>query len=177
MNPWLKEGRQSKITGQIQKIASNFSGDDFKKVKNILSWMTGNTKKCRDEKKVLAIFATRTADKVLKDKFTTGCHDEALVFATLCRAAGIPAKYLVGINKTDPRNSGHCAVEIYIDGSWVLVDQSKNVIYLNPARSHFYHWHFIIGTGLDSWDNGIKSFKTWQDKSNKVIQHIAKLKT
>jgi len=28
---------------------------------------------------------------------------------------------------------------------------------------------------LDSWDVGIKSFKTWEEKSKKIIEHISKI--
>jgi len=53
-----------------------------------------NLKRCSDQEKVLQIFATRDISEVLKEMLSTGCHDDALIFATFCRALGIPSKYV-----------------------------------------------------------------------------------
>jgi hypothetical protein len=172
---WPKQGNQSKITKRIKVVADNFSGTDFAKIKSILKWINKNIKACRDQKKCLRIFARRTADKVLKDGFSTGCHDKALIFTVLCRAVGIPAKYIAGINKLSPRNKGHCVVEVYVDKTWILVDQSRNLITLKPNQSDFYRENFFIGKGLDSWDIGIKSLKDWKKRSDKIINIISKI--
>ncbi len=172
---WLKSGNQSKITKTIKNISNKFSGNDLEKIQSILSWMERNLKRCKDQNKVLKIFATRNVSKVLKDGFSTGCHDDALVFVTLCRAVGIPAKYVAGIDKLNPENKGHCVVEVYINKNWILVDQSRSIIALCPRRSNFYKENFIVGKGYDSWDIGIKSFKTWKEKSNKIIKKINKI--
>lgn len=172
---WLKHGNQSKVTKKIKDIAKKFSGTDLEKIVSILNWMDQNLKHCEDQDKVLKIFATRSVSKVLKDGFSTGCHDDALVFATFCRILGIPAKYVAGINKLDTKNRGHCVVELYLNGTWILVDQSMGYISLYPKRSNFYKENFIIGKGLDSWDIGIKSFKTWKGKSDKIIKIVSKI--
>jgi len=172
---WLKEGKQSKITKLIKKLAFGFLGNDFEKIEGILKWMDKNLKPCKDYKKVLKIFARRNVNKVLEDGFTTGCHDNALVFATLCRAVGIPAKYIMGIDKLNPKNKGHCVVEVYINKDWIIVDQNRKAISLNIKRSDFYKNNYIVGKGLDSWDIGIKSFKNWKEKSSEVIKIISKI--
>ena len=172
---WLKEGKQSKITKLIKKLAFGFLGNDFEKIEGILKWMDKNLKPCKDYKKVLKIFARRNVNKVLEDGFTTGCHDNALVFATLCRAVGIPAKYIMGIDKLNPKNKGHCIVEVYINKHWIIVDQNRETISLDIKRSDFYKKNYIVGKGLDSWDIGIKAFKNWKEKSNKVIKIISKI--
>ncbi|MDD2673021.1 MAG: transglutaminase-like domain-containing protein [Syntrophales bacterium] len=174
---WLKEGKQSKITKNVEKLASKFSGNDFEKIQKILNWMGKNLKSCKDYKKVLKIFATRNVDKILKDGFITGCHDNALIFATLCRAVGIPAKYITGIDKLDPKNRGHCAVEVYINNTWIIVDQSRKIITLDIKRSDFYKQNYIIAKSLDSWEAGIKTFKNWKDKSEKIVKVISKINT
>lgn len=173
---WLKEGKQSKITKSIKKLVSRFSGNDFEKVEGILKWTDKNLKPCKDYKKAIKIFATRDADKILKDGFSTGCHDSALVFATLCRAIGIPAKYIIGIDKLSPKNRGHCVVEVYINKHWIIVDQSRRTISLDIKTSDFYKNNFVVGKGFDSWDVGVKSFKSWKEKSNEVIRIISKIK-
>lgn len=171
---WLREGKQSKETRLVKELASGFAGSDFEKIRSILRWMEKNLKSRRGSE-VQKIFATRTVTTVIKDRFSTGCHDDALVFAALCRVVGIPAKYVVGINKLDPKNRGHCVVETYMNGSWVLVDQSRGVIWLSPERSDFYKENFIVGEGLDSWDVGIRSFRSWRGKSNRVVEVISKI--
>ncbi len=172
---WLKEGKQSKVTKSIKKLVSKFSGNDFEKIESIIRWMDKNLKQCKDYKKILKIFARRNVNKVLEDGFTTGCHDNALVFATLCRAVGIPAKYIMGIDKLNPKNRGHCVIEVYVNEHWIIVDQSKRTISLDIKTSDFYKKNFIVGKGLNSWDIGIKSFKSWKEKSNKVIKIISKI--
>jgi len=172
---WLKSGDQSKVTKAIRDITQKFLGTDLEKIHSILNWMDQNIKHCKDQDKVLKIFATRNVSKVLKEGFSTGCHDDALVFVTFCRTIGIPAKYVVGIDKLDPKNKGHCVVELYLNKNWILVDQSRGIIELYPRRGNFYKENFIIGKGYDCWDIGIKSFKTWREKSDKIIRIISKI--
>ena len=172
---WLENGEQSKITKHVNEIISEFKGSDFEKIMSILNWMNKNLKRCTDQDKVLQIFATRNISEVLKESLSTGCHDDALIFTTFCRAVGIPAKYVVGINKLDPKNRGHCVVELYLHDRWILVDQSRGSVYIEPKRSDFYKMNFIVGKGLDSWDVGISSFKTWEEKADKIIELISKI--
>jgi len=172
---WLENGEQSKITKHVNEIISEFKGSDFEKIMSILNWMNKNLKRCTDQDKVLQIFATRNISEVLKEALSTGCHDDALIFTTFCRAVGIPAKYVVGISKLNPKNSGHCVVELYLYGRWILVDQSRGSVYIEPKRSDFYKMNFIVGKGLDSWDVGISSFKTWEEKADKIIELISKI--
>jgi len=170
---WLKEGKQSKITPSIEKLAFRFSGNDFEKIMDIIKWIDKNLKNIKDNKQRLKIFAKRSVDKILKDGFSTGCHDNAVVFVTLCRAVGIPAKYVVGIDKFNPKNRGHCVAEVYINNNWILVDPDSKIINLDIEGSFFYNNYFIIGKGLDSWDVKIKSFKSWKEKSNKLIKLLS----
>jgi len=172
---WLENGEQSKITKLVTEIVSEFKGTDFEKIMSILNWVNKNLKRCTDQDKVLQIFATRNISEVLKDLLSTGCHDDALIFVTFCRAVRIPAKYVVGISKLNPKNSGHCVVELYLHGRWILVDQSRGSVYIDPKRSDFYRMNFIVGKGLDSWDVGISSFKTWEEKADRIIEHISKI--
>jgi len=172
---WLKNGEQSKITEDVMEMVPEFTGADFEKIMGILNWMNDKLKGCTDQDKVLKIFATRNVSEVLKEKMSTGCHDDALIFTTFCRAVGIPSKYVIGINKLEPKNRGHCVVELYLHGRWILVDQSRGSIFIDPKRSDFYRMNFIVGKGLDSWDVGISSFKTWEEKADKIMEIISKI--
>ncbi len=165
---WLGEGEQSRRTDRVLAIADEFSGGDVRNIRSVLAWMSRNLSREEDEEKALGIFASRSASEVIENGYSTGCHDDALVFVTLCRAAGIPARYQVWISRKDPENHGHCVAKLLLEGSWVILDQGKSVIYLDPEDTPFHRFFFFAGEGLDSWDVGIDSFASWQEISRRV---------
>ena len=67
------------------------------------------------------------------------CEDYSLLYAALCRAAGIPAKYIAGIpvrsiaaEAYDQLESGHTWNEIYIkDYGWIPVDATSEKPFLS----------------------------------------------
>ena len=171
IHQWLKSGNQSKINEEIKKITNKFNGSDLSKVLAILNWKNENLQLIKNQEDVLRIFATRNVSEILKETTSSGCHDDALIVATFCRAVGIPAKYVVGINKLDPKNCGHCIVEIFINNKWMLLDQSRYNLSIYPERSDFYKNNYIVGKGLDSWEIGISTFNTWIEKAEKILSH------
>ncbi|KQC05489.1 MAG: hypothetical protein APR54_08245 [Candidatus Cloacimonas sp. SDB] len=175
LSHWLKCGNQSLIDHQVKTITNDFAGNDFEKVIKILNWKNDNLSFCKNQEEVLKVFATRNVTEILQEMTSTGCHDDALIVATFCRSVGIPSKYVAGINKLDPRNRGHCVVEIFINNKWMLLDQSRFNISIFPERSEFYRNNYIVGKGLDSWEIGISTFQTWVDKSNQIISHTSSM--
>lgn len=173
---WLNEGKQSEITSLIKNISNKFEGDEFDKIDKILRWIEKNIPAQKEYGKIIKIFSKRKADKIIKDKFNTGCHDTAVLTATFLRAVGIPAKFVEGIDKLNPKNRGHCVVEAYVKGDWILIDPESFTISLKPNRNLFYKTNYVIGKGLDAWDLGIKSFDDWKNKSNDVIKQVKKIK-
>ena len=171
---WLKEGKQSKITPRIKEICSRFKGEDIEKIFQILNWIDKNISEEKDRKKVLSIFATRTADQIIRDKKDTGCHDTTLLSVTFLRALKIPTKYVLGIDKISPRKGGHCVVEAHIGGRWILIDPSYFQLNLVPSRSSFYKENYIVKEGLDSWDCGVKTVKDWENVSKNLVKKIDK---
>ncbi len=169
---WLKEGKQSRITPKIKKIASKFKGDNLKKIFQILKWIDVNISSEEDRKKVLKVFATRTADEIISHKKDTGCHDTTLLLVTFLRALDIPTKYVFGIDKNRPRKGGHCVAETYIGKKWILIDPTRFQINLIPKRSSFYRENYIVKRGLDSWDCGVKTIKDWDKESKKLIKKL-----
>ena len=176
INYWLQEGKQSKITPAIKKIANNFKGDELDKIMQICEWIDKNVPFNWEYKKTIKIFANRTADKIIRDKFNVGCHDVAVLTATFLRALKIPARFIEGVNKLKPENQGHCVVEAYVKNRWILIDSVLFLIHMMPSRSDFYKENYITGIGLDSWDNNEKTFDDWKKVSQKVINHIKKIK-
>ena len=67
------------------------------------------------------------AVKLLKRK-TGACVDKSSLFIALCRAAGIPARYvlvtayLITKKEIDLSDINHCATEIYLNGDWKIED-------------------------------------------------------
>ena len=171
---WLEEGRQSKITPKIKEICSKFKGEDLEKIFQILNWIDKNIYEEKDRKKVLKIFASRTADQVIKERNNTGCHDTALLLVTFLRAIDIPAKYLLGIDKISPTKGGHTVVEAFFKGRWILIDPSYFQLNLIPSRSSFYKENYIVKEGLDSWDCGVKTVDDWERVSKNLVSNIDK---
>ena len=169
---WLKEGEQSKITPQIRRIVKRFKGDDLEKVFQMLNWIDKNISPEEDRKKVLKIFASRTADQLIGDKNDTGCHDTTLLSVTFLRALNIPTKYVLGIDKKQPRRGGHCVAEAYIGKRWILIDPAFFQLNLIPERSSFYQENYVVKKGLDSWDLGIKTVDDWDKESKKLIKKL-----
>lgn len=174
---WLREGEQSRLTKKIKEISKSFKGTDFEKIVKILEWINRKLKPSPKQKEnATKILARRTVDKMIKDGFYSGCHDAAVVFVTLARSVGIPAKFLEGIDKINPQDRGHCVSEVFINERWIIVDPIPRVIYIIPRRSNFYKKNYLVGEGLDSWDVGVKSFDDWKGKSKKLIEKIKNIK-
>ncbi|MCW1296921.1 MAG: transglutaminase family protein [Candidatus Parvarchaeota archaeon] len=75
------------------------------------------------------ILPTVGAKKLLKRKPIAGiCTDKVNLFIALCRAIGIPARYLFiycdlkTILKELPKRVGHAAAEVFINGEWIISD-------------------------------------------------------
>lgn len=68
------------------------------------------------------------------------CGIQSLLFITLCRYNGIPAKWQSGWMLHPPEVNLHDWAEIYVDGyGWVPVDQSFGIKdYLDESQKYFY---------------------------------------
>jgi hypothetical protein len=166
---WLSEGEQSTITPLVKKIASRFKGHDIEKIWQILIWMDKNLTGELNRKRILSLFATRTAEEIIQSKKETGRHDTAVVLVTLLRACHIPAKYLLGIDKERPRKGGHCAAQALVNDEWIIIDPSYFKINLISSRSDFLRENYLARTGLDSWDCGVKTVKDWDKLSKETV--------
>jgi transglutaminase-like putative cysteine protease len=161
---YLQSGEQTIITPIIKEIASSFIGDFDEKVQAMFRYIKTLD---RDETNKQEIFRKRTASQIAENGFITGCTDEGLVFITLARAAGIPAKYIETIKNeglTDIKNNnGHVFVAVYSkEKGWEIIDPEKERIGVDPTKKGFT----IVGEGLDSWDLGITDFFSLKEKFN-----------
>lgn len=161
---FLREGEQTKITENISKIASEFTAADFDLVVQIIKWIHKNLKPSHNKKLKDEIFRKRTADQIIKDGFTTGCTDVALVFIALVRAKKIPAKYVEAIRRKWVESGGedfiegHVFAEVYLDNRWYIIDPTESCL------KFWYDRWVIYANGLDSWDIGIHDLSELKQK-------------
>jgi transglutaminase-like putative cysteine protease len=85
------------------------------------------------------------------------CEDYSVLYAALCRAAGIPAKYIAGLpimslarDADRELESGHAWNEIYIKGyGWIPLDATSEIPFLST--------------------NSLLNLRTYSDFQNKVL--------
>ena len=68
------------------------------------------------------------------------CTEHTLLFTTLARAAGIPARQvggLVYVGGDDPSFGCHAWSEIHDGKQWVTVDPTFNQVYIDPTHIKF----------------------------------------
>jgi hypothetical protein len=101
------------IINTVRQIIGDES-DLYRKAILIRNWVTRNMKFSPGI--VLA-----PSSEVIRNMEGT-CCSYATITATLCRAAGVPSRYLMGYVYTDGIWAGHAWTEIYVANSWVPVD-------------------------------------------------------
>jgi transglutaminase-like putative cysteine protease len=163
---YLESGKQTEITEEIRDIAETIHGEGLSFVANALSWVEDNIKPEKEIEKKNNLFRKRTADQIIKNKFSTGCTDTALAFIAIARAKGIPTKYVEAIDKQwlkseeEENIKGHVFAECFVDDRWFLIDPTMLLIH----AKNVYPYHEIYAEGLDSWDVGIRSFEDLKEK-------------
>jgi hypothetical protein len=165
---FLKQGLQTKIEENIKNIEKQIPGEGLDYIANALDWVLSNLKREQSRKVKDKVFRKRTASEIVEDGYVTGCTDTALVFIALVRAKGIPTKYVEAVNKKwledkDKEGKGirgHVFAECFVSGKWYQIDPARGVIHAKPNYTKFE----IFAKGLDSWDLGIKDFKSLKEK-------------
>ncbi|MBI4708700.1 MAG: transglutaminase domain-containing protein [Candidatus Portnoybacteria bacterium] len=177
---FLQSGEQTKITPKIKKIAKRLLGrNDYETAFNTFRWIKANLKHIQSWPWRRDNLRKRTAAQVIKSKKASGCGDRAVVFASLMRANGIPAKIVEALDTEWLKSqgeiiSGHVFVDLYIDRQWRITDPTVGTINLDyawPAGKRFT----ICWKGLDSWELGIKDFKDLKKYCLKVREAHEKL--
>ena len=67
------------------------------------------------------------------------CTEHAVLLAALCRAAGIPARVLMGIEYLAGIWGGHAWNEVWIDGAWYQLDATNAYGFVDPLHLPFAH--------------------------------------
>lgn len=102
----------------------------------------------------------RTIDEMLADGTYGGCADEAVLFGSVARAAGIPTIWVKSLDADFIREfvakrgdvqswRGHVFLEVFVDGAWRLLDASGGSLY----RDYDTHAR-ILPTDRWAYDKG-----------------------
>lgn len=127
------------FTDKIKTLSKQIVGDEtnpLQKLKKIFTWVDENTPwaSAREYSTIPNI-----TEYSLEHKHGD-CGIQTLVFMTLCRYNGIPAKWQSGWMMHPPEINLHDWCEIYVDGyGWIPVDQSFGIKnYLIDEQKYFY---------------------------------------
>ncbi len=166
---YLKEGKQTKITPRIKAAGGKVKGEGLESIFNLLTFVRKKARKLDHSSKAYQTYIEekhirRTADEIVSDWIAPTCSEVALVFATFCRAKGIPAKMVEGVlNKflNDPSDKhlrSHVFVEVFLMGKRYLIDPSRGIVgegkTLQDFISPYAKWE-LLWEGLDFWEAGI----------------------
>ena len=135
------------FTEKIKKVSKEIVGDEtnpFLKAKKIFTWISNN----------IPWAGAREYSTIenISDYCLTNMHGDCgiktLLFITLCRYNGIPAKWQSGWMLHPPELNLHDWGEFYLEGyGWVPVDQSFGIQYYSDDEEVRY---FYLG-GIDSY--------------------------
>ena len=152
---FLRETTHVEFTPEIRALSAEIVGaetNDFRKAKRCFDWIASQIKYS---------FATeystiRNLSEYCRTKRYGDCGQEALLFITLCRLNGIPARWQSGWNTFPSGNDIHDWTEIYLAPyGWMPVDPYMGIWAmryartLTPEQKHEVR-DFYFG-GLDQW--------------------------
>lgn len=140
VNYYLREGKMTNITDDIQQIADIIKNNmsDGMVVKNIIAFMNRNVARLNnaysDERKF-----KRTAQEILESKERTGCADSATLFRAISIACGIPTMQIIGMSKENYKSGGHFYSGVYlrdVEGKkkWHILDSDQSVQNMENVR-------------------------------------------
>jgi hypothetical protein len=109
----------------LRKVAAEVKGkDNAETVRNILAWMHKNVAYKLQDKSILNL-DFKNVDEIV-ERGHAECKGYTMLFAALCRAAGVPSRPVWGVLFIPGGFSSHNWDEVYVPGSgWVPVDPQK----------------------------------------------------
>jgi transglutaminase-like putative cysteine protease len=110
---------------KLRKIAAELKGkDNAETVRNILAWMHKNIAYKLQDKSIVKL-DFKSVDEIV-DRGHAECKGYTMLFAALCRSAGVPARPVWGVLFASGGFASHSWDEVYIPGAgWVPVDPQK----------------------------------------------------
>ena len=120
--PFTKEGPHVVFTAEIRALSQQIAGDEtnpYLKAKKFYNWIAENIKYSY----AIEYSTIRNISEYCRSHGYGDCGQEALLFITLCRVNGIPARWQSGWNTFPGAKSIHDWSEIYLAPyGWLPVD-------------------------------------------------------
>ena len=107
------------------------------------------------------LFRKRTATQILKDGFTTGCTDDAIIFIAMAKTKGFNPLYVEALEKKwldAPMNERMVRGHAFVMIKNLLIDPQRKQICANPDR--IFNRYEIFGKGKEPYDLGLFDLKT-----------------
>ncbi len=155
LQPFLVEAPHVVFTPELKSLAQKITGNETNSIlqaKAFFDWISGNIKySFAREYSTL----TNISDYCMSNGYGD-CGQEALLFITLCRSAGIPARWQTGWHLVPGHETIHDWTEIYLAPyGWVPVDPWAGIFAMRyctslkpDERSELRDFYF---GGLDQW--------------------------
>lgn len=153
--PFLRETTHVMFTPGIRQLSREIVGDgtnDLRKAKKCFDWIASQIKYSY----ATEYSTIRNISEYCRTKAYGDCGQEALLFITLCRLNGIPARWQSGWNTFPGGKTIHDWCEIYLaPHGWLPVDPYMGIWAmryartLTPEQQHEVR-DFYFG-GLDQW--------------------------
>lgn len=174
---WQRFGEQTKPTPKLEKIAKSIKGDGLEYIDGVLSWMKDYFHPCKEEAKEKLLYTeylTKTAGEITKGKVEIACSDKALIFVTLMRLKGIPAKYVETVHNSciedekEEEVKQHAFSEVFVGGKWVLVNPEGGRVEGDVDYEKLGYVKFR--EGLDAWNLGWHKLKDMESEAKSFIE-------
>lgn len=153
--PFLRDTVHARFTPEIRQLSKEIVGDetnDYRKAKKCFDWIADQIKYSF----AIEYSTIRNISEYCRTRRYGDCGQEALLFITLCRLNGIPARWQSGWNTFPGGKDIHDWTEIYLAPyGWMPVDPymgiwaMRYVRTLTPAQQREIR-DFYFG-GLDQW--------------------------
>jgi transglutaminase-like putative cysteine protease len=137
---------------KVRKLAAEIVGetdDPLRKAERLKSWVYQSLRKT-------GACNSNTTLGVL-DNMAGDCTEHTLLFVSLARAVGLPARELTGVAYADNSFGWHAWAEVYNGRQWVGIDPTWNELFIDAT-----HIVFSVDSDNQSWMNvlGKLSFRT-----------------
>jgi transglutaminase-like putative cysteine protease len=133
LKPYLQEAPHVVFTPEIRKMSEEIAGQEsnpYQKAKKFYDWIANQIKYSY----ATEYSTIRNISDYCRTKGYGDCGQEALLFITLCRANGIPARWQSGWNLYPGDKTIHDWSEIYIAPyGWMPVDPYRGIFAMRYA--------------------------------------------
>lgn len=135
LHPFVSEGPHIKFTPEMRALSEEIAGSEtncYLKAKKFYDWIAENIKYSY----AIEYSTIRNIGEYCRDRGYGDCGQEALLFMTLCRLNGIPARWQSGWNTFPGAKSIHDWSEIYVAPyGWIPVDPYMGIFAMRYATS------------------------------------------